>query len=182
MNTALALVEYLKVPTGMMAADKMVKSSEVQIIHASTVCPGKYIVLFKGNLSAVKAALEVGTSAEFESNVIDSFILGNPTEQIFSAISGATAIDLTGAIGIVESYSVASIIEGADVAAKTSNVGLYEIRLARGMCGKSYFIISGELAAVQMSVETSKINLKEKGMLLDAAVIANPDKSFIENL
>lgn len=182
MSNALALVEYLKVPTGMMAADKMAKTSEINIIHAATVCPGKYIVLFKGSLSSVKAALEVGTNHEFEGNVIDTFMLGNPTEQIYSAISGATSVDLKGAIGIVESYSVASIIEGADLAAKTSDVGLYEIRLARGMCGKSYFIIAGELAAVQMSVETSKRALKEKGMLLDSAIIANPDKSFLENL
>ena len=61
MVKALGLVEYLKVPTGMMAADKMSKTASIDIIHAATVCPGKYIVLFKGNLSDVKSAIEAGT-------------------------------------------------------------------------------------------------------------------------
>lgn len=181
MTNALGLVEYLKVPTGMVAADKMAKTSDIKIIHASVVCPGKYIVLFKGNLSSVKAALESGVK-DFEHNVIDSFLLGNPTEQIYGAIAGNTSVEISGAIGIVESYSVASIIESADVAAKTAKVDLIEVRLARGMCGKSFFIINGELSAVKMSVENSVKSLKEKGMYLDSGVIANGDKRFIENL
>lgn len=181
MTNALGLVEYLKVPTGMVAADKMAKTSDIKIIHASVVCPGKYIVLFKGSLSAVKASLEAGVK-DFEHNVIDSFLLGNPSEQIYGAIAGNTSVDISGAIGIVESYSVASIIEAADVASKTSHVNLVEVRLARGMCGKSFFIINGEVSAVEMSIENSIKILKEKGMYLDSAVIANGDKSFIENL
>lgn len=181
MTNALGLVEYLKVPTGMVAADKMAKTSDIKIIHAAVVCPGKYIVLFKGNLSAVKAALESGIKG-FEHNVIDSFLLGNPTEQIYEAISGNTSVEISGAIGIVESYSVASIIEAADVASKTAHVDLIEIRLARGMCGKSFFIINGELSAVEMSVENSIKSLKDKGMYLDSGVIANGDKGFIKNL
>ena len=181
MVNALGLVEYLKVPTGMVAADFMTKTSDIKIIHAATVCPGKYIVLFKGNLSDVKAAIEAGTN-NFEQSVIDSFLLGNPTEQIYGAIAGCSNVEIKGAIGIVESYSVASIIEAADVAAKTAAVQLVEVRLARGMCGKSFFIINGELSAVEMAVENSKKNLMEKGMLLDSGIIANPDPSFIENL
>lgn len=181
MVNALGLVEYLKVPTGMMAADKMSKTSNIDIIHAATVCPGKYIVLFKGNVSDVKAAIEGGTVG-FEHNVIDSFLLGNPTEQIYGAISGSTSVEIKGAVGIVESYSVASIIEAADIAAKTSAVTLVEVRLARGMCGKSFFIINGELSAVEMSVENAKKHLMESGMLLDSAVIASPSPNFIENL
>lgn len=181
MVNALGLVEYLKIPTGMLAADKMSKTSNIKIIHAATVCPGKYIVLFKGLLSDVKAAIEAGTT-EFEGNVIDYFLLGNPTEQIYSAIAGGTGNEIEGAIGIVESYSVAAIIEAADIAAKTAAVNITEIRLARGMCGKSFFIINGELSAVEMSLESSTKNLKEKGMFLDSAIIANPSKEFLENV
>lgn len=181
MNSALGLVEYLKVPTGMIAADKMVKTYDIKIIHAATVCPGKYIVLFKGSLSAVKSALEVGVK-NFENTVVDSFLLGNPTEKIYSAITGSCEININGAIGIVESYSVASIIEAADIASKTARVDLIEVRLARGMCGKSFFIIGGELAAVDMAINNSKNFLYKSGMYLDSAIIAKPDKNFIDNL
>lgn len=181
MNNALGLVEFLKVPTGMLVSDKMAKGADIEIIHAATVCPGKYIVLFKGSIAAVKAALEIGNN-ECEENVIDSFILGNPVEDIYSAITGCNDIVCDGAIGIVESYSVASIIEAADIAVKNARTNLIEIRLARGMCGKSFFIISGDVSAVEMGINASKEMLKEKGMLLDAAVISSPDRGFLENL
>lgn len=180
MNSALGLVEFLKIPTGMMALDKMSKTADINIIYASTLCPGKYVVLFKGSLSSVKAALEV-SKKEFSSNIIDSILLGNPKKEIYSAILGTTSVKVEGALGIVESYSVASIVEASDIASKSNLISLIEVRLARGMCGKSYFTITGDLAAVQSSIEVSSEYLKNKGMYLDSAVIANPNKELISN-
>src|ERR1035437_8968910 len=40
------------------------------------------------------------------------------------------------ALGIVESFSVTSLIEGADAAVKTANVQLIEIRLAMALGGE----------------------------------------------
>ena len=58
MKKALAMVEYKTVSSGMQAADLMVKTAEVDIIEATTVCPGKYMVLISGILSAVRAAVD----------------------------------------------------------------------------------------------------------------------------
>ena len=44
MNKAIGMVEYSTVSTGMQAADTIVKTADVEIIEASTVCPGKYMV------------------------------------------------------------------------------------------------------------------------------------------
>ena len=52
------MVEYVTVSTGIQAADIILKTANVEIIEAQTVCPGKYIVLFSGELSAVKASME----------------------------------------------------------------------------------------------------------------------------
>ena len=46
MSKAIGMVEYKTVSAGVVAADAMVKTSEVSIIEAQTVCPGKYIVSF----------------------------------------------------------------------------------------------------------------------------------------
>ena len=53
MSKAIGMVEYKTVSAGITAADTMVKTSEIEVIQASTVCPGKYIVLVTGELSAV---------------------------------------------------------------------------------------------------------------------------------
>ena len=67
---------------------------------------------------------------------IDSFVLGNPHESIFPAIYGTTQVEDVSALGILETYDAASIIEAADQAAKTAIVDLIELRIAKGMCGK----------------------------------------------
>ena len=43
MSKAIGMIEYKTVSAGITATDIMVKTSEVDIIEAQTVCPGKYI-------------------------------------------------------------------------------------------------------------------------------------------
>lgn len=181
MDKSLALVEYKTIAAGITAADRMVKSADIEILQAQTVCPGKYLVMLCGKLSAVKAAVENGIN-DFEDNVIDSFILGNPHDSIFSAISGVSEIKKPEALGIIETYSAASIIVAADTAAKTAKVDLIEIRLARGMCGKGYLLMTGEIAAVEESLQAACKRPLEEGMLVNKSVIANPDKKIWESI
>ena len=155
MANAIGMIEYKTVASGMTAADLMVKTSEVEVIEAKTVCPGKYMVLVTGDLSSVKAAVDAAT-AKFPDTLIDSFVLGNPHESIMGAIYGANEIHNKNALGILETYTAASAIVAADITAKTAIVELIELRLARGMCGKSYLLITGEVAAVQMAIEKQK--------------------------
>ena len=63
----------------------------------------------------------------------------------------------------------------ADEAAKTAIVDLIELRIARGMCGKSYMLLTGEVAAVEAAIEKAKEAIKDRGMFLDSSVIAHPD-------
>lgn len=181
MSKAIGMVEYKTVSKGIQAADLILKTAQVELIEAQTVCPGKYIVILTGDLSAVKASIEASRT-KFGEDLIDSFVLGNPHESIFSAIYGCNNIEDVKALGIVETFSAASIIVAADEAAKTSIVNLIELRIARGMCGKSYFLLTGDVAAVEAAVEKAKKALSETGMLLDASVIPNPDKKLWESI
>lgn len=65
------------------------------------------------------------------------------------------------------------IIVAADEAAKTAIVDLIELRIARGMCGKSYMLLTGEVAAVEAATEKAKEAIKDRGMFLDSSVIAS---------
>ena len=58
MSKAIGMIEFKTTSTGVTAADAMVKTSEVEIVEAQTVCPGKYIAIITGDLSAVKAAVD----------------------------------------------------------------------------------------------------------------------------
>ena len=57
------------------------------------------------------------------------------------------------ALGIIESFSVASLIEGADAMAKSANVQLVEVRLAMALGGKAFASVTGSVAAVTAAVE-----------------------------
>lgn len=181
MNKAIGLIEYKTVSSGITAADLLVKTANVDLIQAETVCPGKYYALVSGEIAAVKSAVDAAKT-NFPEKLIDSFVLGNPHESIFEAIYGTTIIEQPGAIGILETYSVAQAIVGADVAAKTANVTLVELRLARGMCGKSYLILTGTVAACQAAIDRAKEATGEYGMYLDSSVIPAPDKKMWEKI
>ena len=82
------MIEFKTVSAGVVATDTMVKTSQVELIQAETVCPGKYIALIAGDLSAVKAAVDRAAKTRPD-ELIDSFVLGNPDESIFPAIYGS---------------------------------------------------------------------------------------------
>lgn len=181
MNKALGMVEYTTVSSGMQAADLIVKTAEVEILEASTVCPGKYLVTFAGDLSAVRASIDA-CRKKLPSRLIDSFVLGNPHDDVIPAICGATDVSEVEALGVFETYSAASAVVAADNAVKTSMVKLIEIRLARGMCGKSYVLITGDVAAVTAAIERAKRDCGDTGMFLDSAVIPRPAKDLWKNI
>ena len=181
MSKAIGMVEYKTVSAGMQAADLMIKTAEVEVLEAATVCPGKYIVLISGDLSAVNASVEASTT-QFGEQLIDSFVLGNPHESIFPAIYGATAVEDAKALGVLETFSAASIIVAADAEAKTSMVDLIELRIARGMCGKSYMLLTGDVAAVTAAIDKAEQAVGEDAMYLDSSVIPSPDKRLWDSI
>lgn len=181
MGKAIGMAEYKTVSAGVMAADAMVKAADVEIVEAQTVCPGKYIVIISGDLSAVNAAVQVAKK-QYESQLIGDFVLGNPHPGIFPAIYGSTDIEKMKALGILETYDAATIIVAADEAAKTAAVELIELRIARGMCGKSYLMLTGEVAAVEAAIDRARNAAQPQGMYLDSAVIANPDEKVCRTI
>ncbi|MCR5303143.1 MAG: BMC domain-containing protein [Lachnospiraceae bacterium] len=181
MNRAIGLIEFNTTPSGILAADRMVKTAEVQLLEAQTVCPGKYIALIAGNLSAVNTAVESAVR-DPGGHCIDSFVLGNPHESIFPAIYGSSDVKEVNALGIFETYDAASAIVAADMAAKTAIVDLIELRIAKGMCGKSFFVITGEVAACTEAINKAKTQIQDGGMYLDSTVIPNPDPQIIRSV
>ncbi|MDL2302419.1 BMC domain-containing protein [Lachnospiraceae bacterium OttesenSCG-928-D06] len=181
MAKAIGMIEFKTVSAGVVAADYMLKTALVELIEAQVVCPGKYIALITGELSAVRSAID-GANTQNPEQYIDSFVLGNPHESIFPAIYGTTKVSEIKALGILETFDAASIFVAADEAAKTAIVDLVELRIAKGMCGKSYLYLTGEIAAVEAAINRAKSVVAEKGMYLDSSVIANPDDQLCKSI
>lgn len=181
MAKSIGMIEYTTVSTGIQAADTLVKTAAVEILEAQVVCPGKYIAIISGELSAVKASVEA-CKVKYGEKLIDSFVLGNVDDGVFPAIYATVEVANPRALGVIETYSGASAIVAADAAAKTADVTLVELRIARGMCGKSYLLLTGEVAAVSAAIDNAKASVGDKGMLLDYSVIPNPDMKLWEKI
>lgn len=178
---SIGLIELTSIAAGFQAADAMLKASEVRIILSRTICSGKYMVLVGGDVSAVTASVASGSLAA-RGSVIDTFVIPNVHEAVFPAIAGATKVDLLEALGIVESFSVASLIEAADAAVKASRVQLIEIRLAMALGGKAFLTLTGEVSAVQAAVEAGAAVVAAKGLLVNKVVIPSPRKELLNEI
>ena len=181
MSRAIGMIEFKTVSAGVTAADLMVKTAAVELIEAQVVCPGKYIALITGDLSGVDAAVATAKN-QYPEQLIDSFVLGNPHEGIFPAIYGTTHVEHVSSLGVLETFDASAIIVAADIAAKTADVELIELRIAKGMCGMSYLYLCGEVSAVDAAIARAKETVAGSGMFLDSTVIAHPDEQIIKSI
>ena len=170
---AIGLIELGSIAAGFETADAMLKAADVTILLARSICSGKYIVMIGGEVAAVQSSIDVGVKIS-RGSVIDTFVIPNVHPDVFPAISGAGKTEMLGALGIVESFSVASLIEAADASAKAANVKIMEIRLAMALGGKAFLTMTGEVAAVQSAVDAGARVVAEKGLLVNKVVIPGP--------
>ena len=180
-KNALGMVEWNSISMGIFAADAMLKVSRVELIYANTICPGKYICVVRGEVAEVRASVEAGRDASPVS-VVDEMIIPNLHPSVFPAIAAATHSEKVDAVGVIETFSAASAILAADRAAKTAQILLLIVRLATGLGGKSYVVLTGEVAAVRSAVEAGANTAKEKGLLVQTTVVPQPEPRLFEKL
>ncbi len=178
---SLGLIELTSIAAGFQTADAMLKASAVDLVLARSICSGKYMVMVRGDVAAVEAAVSAGVHAG-NFAVIDSFVIPNLHESVFPAISGTTKVEALEALGVVESFSVASLIEGADAAVKAANVQLIEIRLAMALGGKAFVTLTGNVAAVASAVDAGAQVVGQKGMLVNKVVIPSPRPELLNEM
>src|SRR5690242_11327433 len=178
---SLGLIELTSIASGFLACDSMLKAAAVDLVLSRSICSGKYMVMVRGDVAAVEAAVAAGVAGT-RFSVIDTFVIPNLHEAVFPALSGVTKVEALEALGIVESFSVASLIEGADAAVKAANIQLIEIRLAMALGGKAFVTLTGSVAAVQSAVDAGAQAVGAKGMLVNKVVIASPRPELLNEM
>lgn len=172
---AIGLVEFNSIAKGIEAADAMVKTAMVELLAANPVCPGKYMALVGGDVAAVDSAVKAGVKAGGQA-VVDEFLLPNVHPDVFPAINAATDISEMQALGIIETFTLASLIIAADACVKAAEVDLIEIRLGAGIGGKSFVTLTGDVAAVKAAIDAGSAIVAEKGLLVEKVIIPSPSK------
>ena len=133
---SIGLVEVKNVSKGIVVTDEMLKSAGIVLISSGSVCPGKFVTIVGGELSAIHAA--------------------------------------------VDTFTAASAIQAADAAVKAGDIELIEVRVARGLGGKCFVSMTGDVADVKAGVEAGARIATEQGVLINTEVIANPHPELWE--
>ncbi len=178
---ALGMIELNSIARGIESGDAIIKTANVQLVGAYAACPGKYIVMIRGEVSAVKSAIEVGAKTAGKS-LINDIVIANLHEQVFAALSSSTELEAKGAVGVVETYSLATAVLVSDAAVKAANIELLEIRLGRGLGGKAFTVMTGDVSSVTAAVEAAVVANKEDGLIAHTAIIPRISKEMLRTL
>jgi microcompartment protein CcmL/EutN len=170
MSVAIAAVETSSIAQGVMTCDAIVKTAEVELLAACPLSPGKYWILFGGELGAVRSSFRRGVEVAAET-LLDSLMIPQLHEGVLAALRGAVAGRDDDALGVIETLTAAAAIVAADRAGKAADVLLRDLRLANGLGGKGVLFFSGSLGDVQASVEAGRAEAQERGLLARAVVI-----------
>ncbi|MCP4453007.1 MAG: BMC domain-containing protein [Planctomycetes bacterium] len=177
-HPAIGMIETNSIARGILVHDVMLKKAQIEVIQSNSICPGKYIVFIAGKEADVQEAMQDGLHYGGVA-VIDSLYIPNIREDIFPAMIGGNQDIEIDSVVIVETYSVSSSIILSDMALKRNNVKLLDLRLAQGLGGKAYFIITGRLDEVEESAAHLKTEA-EPGMLTNIEIIAAPHQGLCE--
>ncbi|MGI5985514.1 MAG: BMC domain-containing protein [Clostridiales bacterium] len=178
MSNAIGVIELNSIARGIEVSDFMLKASQVDLVRSSTICPGKYVVIIGGDTGNVRASLAEGDKHGAEC-VLDTLIIPNVHPQLIPAISLSNRVEVRGAVGVMEFFSVTSAIKAADFAAKAANVNLIEVRIGYAIGGKGFVTLTGDVGSVREAVTAAT---KEAQMLVNTAVIPMPDPRLFDSL
>lgn len=202
-NPALGMIETVGWTPMIEGADAGVKAADVVISGWITVGGGYSTVFFRGDVAAVKAAVQAGEkSAANVGKVISSYIIPRPHSDTNlslpigkhkeksdinekktdknqkSTISTSNAVpsqDKGSALGIIETKGFIPLVEAVDTGLKQAEVSCSGWYKVGSALVSTIF--RGEVAAVKASVEAAAEKCKQAGELVNMYVIPRPHQS-----
>lgn len=182
---ALVLFEFSSIARGMVAADAMVKRSAVELIHAGTVQPGRYLVLLGGEVAEVEEAMKAGKSVGGPA-IEDVIWLPGVHPDVMVTLHPANQVPRTpytdkDALGIVETRTAPAAIHAGDIAVKGAQIQLLSIRLSDGLGGKGLVLLTGLVSDVEAALELVR-NRLDSLTLLHSEVISQLHPDFVQNI
>ena len=173
MEKSVGLIELSSIAAGFSVADSALKAGNVKLMLSRSICSGKYMILLAGDTASVEAAIAAGNECA-GGCLIDHIVIANLHPDVLNAIGRTSPVEPTGALGIFESFNVATLIKAADAAAKAAEVTLLEVRLAMALGGKAFCTLTGDVSSVQAAVAAGRSVIAEAGVLVNAVVIPRP--------
>jgi microcompartment protein CcmL/EutN len=178
---SIGLIETSSVATGYVVENAMLKAASVELLLGRSICSGKFLIAIAGDVASTTAALDAG-AAVANGSLIEKKLIARLHPAVLPAISMAAVIDATTirSLGLIETFSAASIVEAADAALKSANVELLRLHLAMALGGKGFALLAGDVSSVEAAVAIGSQIAADEGMLVSRGVIAAPEKELFQ--
>jgi microcompartment protein CcmL/EutN len=180
MQPAIALLELDSIAVGIVAGDAMAKRSPIDVLYAGTVHPGKFLVLVGGGVADVEEALDAGRAVA-DGCILDQVLLPDVHPDVVAAIRGKRRTGTGEALGVIETRTVAALLDAADAGVKGARVRLLELRLADGLGGKAYLLFDGTVSDVEAAVEIGSGRIASSAGLV-TRIVAQLHREMRDNL
>ncbi|MDL2267400.1 BMC domain-containing protein [Desulfovibrio sp. OttesenSCG-928-G15] len=174
----LGLVELSSIAAGAGLADGMVKAATVELVRAAPLCGGRYHIQIAGDRQSVETSVNAARNSGRK--LISAIVISGIAKQVIEALKRPQIATPGEALGVVEARNVSAGILAADQAVKRSNIILARFVAGTGIMGKSYFVLSGDVASVKEGMAAAEEALGEK--LVETCLIARPDAAVFTAL
>lgn len=174
-HPALAIVEFSSIAVGTRATDALMKKSPVTLRRAGSFQPGRFAVLFTGQVAEVDEAfveaLRVGSEA-----LVDRLMLADIDETVLAATLGMNANWNDGdCLAVIESSTLAGVIEASDAAVKGAAVRIIQMRLGDELGGKGIAHLIGEQHDIEAAVEIGSAKAARPDRVIQTSIIPRLD-------
>lgn len=180
---AIAILELCSVARGFEVCDAILKEATLEVLVATPVHPGKYVMLFTGSVDDLASAIRRGVGVA-QGDLVDQVLIQQVHPQVLLALRRRDG-EVTGvidALGVIETSTVASCVRAADQALKRATVDLLDLRIANGLGGKSYVSLTGEVSDVRAAVQAGAGVAEADGRLQRQVVIPQPHPELVRHL
>jgi microcompartment protein CcmL/EutN len=159
---ALALIELESIARGIVTLDALHKRAFVDVLMSEAVSPGKFLILFAGREGDVEEAFAAGKTAAGD-RLLDTLHLTEAHKGLLPMIRGERVGLLPDtALSVQEYASVASALRALDRVLKETRVVAHKLHIARGIGGKAYFVVGGDLADIEAADAVGAAAVEQK--------------------
>lgn len=176
-NACVGFLELATIAKGIEVLDAILKKASVKIALASPVSSGKYLLAFEGEVEEVKSAFLKAKDLAATA-LVDSFFLPNLHPDILPALEQKKSPSTIQALGILETVTCSLAVVAVDTALKTSKVSLLQLHLAKGIGGKAYFIIEGEVGEIESAMSAAVRAIQKQG-IIEKVIIPQASPSLL---
>lgn len=158
-HDTLAAIELVSVPAGLVALDALVKEAPVDVVFAGDIDPGRFLVVFGGDVASCEAALQ-RAAAEVAGEVTETLLLAQAHDRLRAALHGQSAgaddaEDRQDALGILQCHTPIATIAAVDRALKAADTRVMRLRFATELAGQGHAVLCGDQHDVDASLQAA---------------------------